>query len=401
MKKRVEILVYHLGYGGIEKAVSSLVSMLKDNYEVSILSFYRLYDQPIFAIDPSVSISYLYNTDVPLKVKKYNQLLRQKKIGKMLGAVFSDYIKGFHFLNLFHDLFYSIHIYFFQGRFRRLKKHLKHSNCDIYISTRYEISEILGKFGPKNSLKIGWEHNHYHDNLDYKRRVVEASKDLDCLVLVSRALTKDYQKDLAISHCRSVYIPNVIDFNLPFMSDYQEKRILMVGRLEPEKGLFDAIEIAKRLQERMVSFHLDIVGDGPLRADLEKNIQDRNLGAYVTIHGFQSHEYIARLQEHASLYLMTSITESFGLVLLEAMNAALPTLAFSSAEGACELIQNDVNGYLIEDRNIEEMATMIELLLKKPEKLAILGRNAKAFSQNFLPSSVKVMWMNLLDGGKS
>lgn len=47
MKKKLEILVYHLGYGGIEKAVSSLVEVLKNDYEISILSFYRLYNQPV------------------------------------------------------------------------------------------------------------------------------------------------------------------------------------------------------------------------------------------------------------------------------------------------------------------------------------------------------------------
>jgi len=83
MKKKLEILVYHLGYGGIEKAVSSLVEVLKNDYEISILSFYRLYNQPVFVIDSNIPIRYLYETDVPLKVKKYNQLIKKKQIGKL------------------------------------------------------------------------------------------------------------------------------------------------------------------------------------------------------------------------------------------------------------------------------------------------------------------------------
>ena len=93
---------------------------------------------------------------------------------------------------------------------------------------------------------------------------------------------------------------------------------------------------------------------------------------------------------------MTSFTESFGLVLLEAMNAGIPCLAFSSAEGACELISNDVNGYLIEERNMEEMVNHIDLLLKRPAKIQELGKNAREFSQNFLPESVRVMWTLLI-----
>ncbi|MCI8394544.1 MAG: glycosyltransferase family 4 protein [Bacilli bacterium] len=396
MKKKMEIIVYHLGYGGIEKAVSSLVRLLKDQYEISIVSFYQLYDKPVFDIPLSVSITYLYHTDVPLKVKKYNQLLHDKKYSACLKAVFQDYVKGFHLLRFFHDLWFSISIYFLNGRFRRLKKYLKSNQSDVYLSTRYEISKILHQFGGQSSLKIGWEHNHHHGNQVYRNQVIEASQELDYLVLVSRALTQDYQNDFQNKKCKAVYIPNMLDENLSFISDYSEKRILFVGRLEKEKGVFDALEVAKRLQERMISFHLDIVGDGPLRKEVEQNIYERNLSSYVTLHGFQNRDFIQNLYRHASLYLMTSFTESFGLVLLEAMNAGIPCLAFSSAEGACELISNDVNGYLIEERNMEEMVNHIDLLLKRPAKIQELGKNAREFSQNFLPESVRVMWTLLI-----
>ncbi len=393
LKKRLEILVYHLGYGGIEKAVSSFVSMFHDTYDISIVSLYQLYERPIFPIPTDVSITYLYQTDVPLRVKKYNQLLRQKKFGAMISLVFQDYFKHFRFLSFFHDLGVSISIYFLNGRFRKLKKYLKTHTSDIYLSTRYEISSYLTKYGVSNSLKIGWEHNHHHGNQTYRNHVIQASKDLDYLVLVSRNLANDYRDSL--KH-HAIYIPNVLDYSLPFVSDYQEKRILFVGRLEEEKGVFDAIEIAKRLQERMISFHLDIVGDGPLKNRVIKTIQDWNLSSFITVHGFQPPSFIQELYRHASLYLMTSYTESFGLVLLEAMNAGIPCIAFSTAEGACELIQNDVNGYLIDHRDMEEMVLHIELLLKHPEKLQKLGANAKKFTENFLPESVRVLWAQIL-----
>jgi len=397
MKKKVEILVYHLGYGGIEQAVSALTHLLHDDVELSIVSFYKLYDTPVFPLANFIPITYLYQTDVPLKVKKYNQLFRQGKIMKLFSSVFQDYFKGFHFITFFHDLLYSFDIYFMKGRFRKLKKHLKKSNADVYISTRFEISNILSKYGNPASFKIGWEHNHHHGNLEYKKRVIEFSKNLNRLVLVSRNLTNDYRKEFENSQCKCVYIPNVLNYDLPFVSDYQEKRILLVGRLEQEKGIFDAIDVMKRLQERQVFFHLDIVGDGPLLESLMKHVQDKNLSNYITFHGFQNHTYIEQLYRHASLYLMTSFTESFGLVLIEAMNAGLPCVAFDSAEGAQELLFNDSNGYLIQNRNLDEMADKISYLLMNMEVIMRLGKNAKEFSKNFLPSSVKAMWMNVLE----
>ncbi len=396
MKEKLEIFVYHLGYGGIEKAVSSFCYMFQDAYDITIVSLYRLMDQPAFSFPERVSIQYLYDTDLPARMKKYKQAFQKEGFGKFWGLIWKDYFKTGHLLSFLKDFGQSFYLYCLGGRFHKLKKHLKESKASILLSTRYELSELLVKYGNPSSLKIGWEHNHYHDDLVYKKHVVEASKQLNYLVLVSRELTKDYQRELSLAACRPVYIPNVIDQDLDFISDYRNPQIVMVGRLEREKGLFDALEVAKRLQERMVSFHLEIVGDGPLRKDLEKYTMDKNLQEYVTFHGFLPQKEIAKLYAHASLYLMTSFTESFGLVLIEAMNAGLPTIAFSSAEGARELIFNDVNGYLILDRNLDEMATTIETLLKKPDKIRSLGSHAKNYSQNYLPSSVQVMWKQIL-----
>ena len=172
----------------------------------------------------------------------------------------------------------------------------------------------------------------------------------------------------------------------------------MVGRLEEEKGFFDAIEIAKRLSERGIAFHLDIVGDGPLKGALERHIGEKNLASYVQLHGFLKPIEIQELMRYASLYLMTSFTESFGLVLIEAMNASLPCLAFSSAEGARELIFDDYNGYIVLNRDMERMTNLIISLLANPILIQKLGANAKVFSQKYLPEQVKDMWMSLFKG---
>ena len=57
--KKITILALHLGYGGIEKSISALANMLCDTYDVEIVSSYKLYDQPVFDLNPKVKVKYL------------------------------------------------------------------------------------------------------------------------------------------------------------------------------------------------------------------------------------------------------------------------------------------------------------------------------------------------------
>ena len=94
---------------------------------------------------------------------------------------------------------------------------------------------------------------------------------------------------------------------------------------------------------------------------------------------------------------MTSYTESFGLVLIEAMSYGLPCISFTSAEGASELINDGLNGYLINDRNIDQMAVTALNLLKDKEILAKLSENALEVSKKYQKDIVKEDWIKLIE----
>ena len=100
--------------------------------------------------------------------------------------------------------------------------------------------------------------------------------------------------------------------------------------------------------------------------------------------------------QKASLYLMTSHEESFGTVLVEASSFGIPQIAFSSAQGAHEIIENNVSGYLIEDRNKEEMAKKVIELMSDRKKLKTLGDNAFKVARKYSYSHVKDEWLNFI-----
>ena len=128
-------------------------------------------------------------------------------------------------------------------------------------------------------------------------------------------------------------------------------------------------------------------------------IYQKKLQKVITFHGYQNKEYIDKLLHKSSLYLMTSFTESFGIVLIEAMSHGVPCIAFLSAEGACDIIGNESDGYLIKNRDKEKMAKKIVEVINNQELLENLGKNARIKSLNYSRDLVKKNWINLLKRG--
>ncbi len=117
--------------------------------------------------------------------------------------------------------------------------------------------------------------------------------------------------------------------------------LLCVGRLAAEKNLGLVVSSFERLASVHADVQLVLVGDGPLKASLEKKHPQ------VVFAGFRTGEDLAQHYASADMFLFPSLTETFGNVTLEAMSSGLPVVAYRHA-AAAELILSGVNGQLIE-----------------------------------------------------
>lgn len=373
--KKVSILALHLGYGGIEKCISSLANALVNDYEVEILCTYKLYDEPVYEIDKKVKIKYL--TDVMPNKNEFKLAVKHKNIIKILK-------EGIKALNvLYHKKYANI-------------KAIKNCHSDIIISTRDYFNYLVGKYAKQE--KIGWEHNHHHNDKKYINNLTKSCRHLDKLILVSNNL-KDYYTKLFEDkkiNCQCIYIPNFLDQIPELSSKLKNNNLLSVGRLSKEKGMADLIDVYKLVDLKVNDTHLNIIGDGVEKENIEKKILKDNLALKVELHGFQDKDYINRFYLDSSLYLMTSKTESFGLVLVEAMSYGLPCIAYDSAEGANDIIQNNYNGYLIKNRNEHDMADKIIELLNNRKELQRLGNNAKKTALKYSQKEVLEEWKKVL-----
>ena len=160
--KKVTILTLHLGYGGIEKSVAALANMLCKNYEVEIISSYKLYEQPAFEIDKEVKIKYLIEQFCPNR------------------EAWKEALKNLKPMKLCKESYHAVRTLSLKKK--TMIKAIRQSDADIIISTRDIFNEWLGKYGRSKALKIGWEHNHFDIGEEYTKKVAKSARDLDYLV---------------------------------------------------------------------------------------------------------------------------------------------------------------------------------------------------------------------------
>jgi glycosyltransferase involved in cell wall biosynthesis len=127
---------------------------------------------------------------------------------------------------------------------------------------------------------------------------------------------------------------------------FSDDELLMVtvGRLVSRKGLDQLVRMMGGLRERNV--RLVIIGDGPLKPELEKQAADLGVADSVTFAGFVSAEDKVAILSASDLYVSTSQHEGFGLVYLEGMAAGLPVICYDFG-GQTDFLEHDVTGGLI------------------------------------------------------
>jgi glycosyltransferase involved in cell wall biosynthesis len=148
-------------------------------------------------------------------------------------------------------------------------------------------------------------------------------------------------------HGRFEVVPNVVDtelFQPALTGDREGGRIVVVASLVPVKGIADLIEATGMLQALRSDFRVDLVGDGPLRADLERRAREIGLGSRLKFHGALGREAVARLVQGAGFAVVPSRFETFSVVLSEAMASGLPVVA--TAVGGMPERVHEGNGIL-------------------------------------------------------
>ena len=156
--------------------------------------------------------------------------------------------------------------------------------------------------------------------------------------------------ELGVDHERVTIIHNGTDAVADDTAERSpEPRVIVLGRLVPQKRVELALDAASVLRERVPGLHLDVVGSGWWEPNLREHVRDLGLEGSVTFHGHVSEAEKHRLLSRAWVHAMPSLKEGWGLVVVEAGVHGTPTVAFRTAGGPADSIRDGETGLLVDD----------------------------------------------------
>ena len=374
---KITIYALHLGVGGVEKYVATLANMLANIGNVSIVVTYKLANEPAFYIDPRVKIEYLISDKTPNKDKIKEAIVNKSAI------------------SLIHEGLIAVKL-LYRKRYLNIKS-IEKCDSDVIISTRIFHNKLISKHAAKNIIKITGEHNYHNDDEKYISKVINSCKNFDYFIPISKYLKDFYEPYMTARGVKSKYIRFCVDnFANNQRAALEGDNLISVGRLSKEKGYSDLISVFELIHRKNRKAVLNIIGDGDERDSLENLTKEKKLTDNVVFHGFRNKEYVYSELNKSSVFLMTSYTESFGLVLLEAMNSGVPCVAFSSANGAKEIISDQENGILIDQRDIGMMADTTCELLEDRERLKQLSEGAIKTAELYSYEETEKEWQKFI-----
>ena len=321
-------------FGGVERTVSVLSNELCKEYDVTIVSLYKMEEKPKFNIDERIKIITILENGEKIPFTKGLLKLRKK-----------------------------------------VKEKLKNEKPDVFIVASMRNFLLCTCMKKRCKKFIGWEHSStFAENKPIKRGIklgrIVAKYFADKIVVLTNRDLDNYIKTLHVSKEKMFQIYNAIDkkaiSDIPYKRD--SKKIITVGRICEDKGYDLLVQVAKIVLSKYPDWIWDIYGDTNYEKDkneLIKMVEDSGVKRQLILKGFSKNMYDT--YKDYALYVMTSKNEGYPMCTLEAHGSKLPIVSFDCDCGPSEQIIDGVNGYLIPCFDINKMAERINYLIDNPE----------------------------------
>ena len=371
---KVSFLMLHLGYGGIETAVINTANALAKEYDVEIVSLYKVTNNQTNRINPNIKIRYLYNGE-PNRDAFRNSLKNHHYFKVLIEGLKAVYILTLKKVAIIHEVL--------------------NSNAEYIVSTRYEFSTLLSKYGSSSNIKIAEEHCYHNNNQKYINILKNKYYNIDYLFALTNTLETDYHEFLKKNyHTKIVLMPNMLSDIPKIKSNLEKKNIITMSRLDPGKKNDDIIRAFSKIKDK--TWHLYILGDGKEYDNLKALVKDLELEKNVHLPGYIKKEDLEKYLLDASIFVMASLTEGLPMVLLEAMSYGIPCIAYETASGVSDIIEDGKNGYIIKNRDEEKYIEALDKIIINEKLRKELGKNAIKTSEKFTEKEIIKKWNKVL-----
>ncbi|VLP97047.1 glycosyl transferase [Streptococcus pneumoniae] len=345
--------------GGGERVAISLANELTKKYEVHLIGITTKQSDLFFGINSQVKYSNFFDHRVRLS----KNIL---KISKMLKKYFLDNeIEVAFGIGIFSNIFLSL--------------------SGIGISTKVVLCDHT------NSITANRE-------LSKKVQRYVGTKLADKIITLTQEDRKNYIRKYGISENRIAYIYNWKEnrlSNIPYNDE--STKIVTVGRFDYQKGYDYLIQVAKKVLAKMPDWTWEIYGSG--KQDEVDKIRDliteNDLQDKLVIKGLEKNQDL--IYGDKGIYVMTSRYEGLPLVLLEAQQYNLPIVSFRCPTGPSEIVEDGVNGYLIDCYDTDKMSEKLLELMKNDDLRQSFSDHAKDTMDKFDKNKILNQWIELIE----
>lgn len=280
----------------------------------------------------------------------------------------------------------------------KVRRFLKNQKIDLIIDIDIvlDVLSVPAATGLKTKV-LSWEHSNcaYELGIGYRRVILKLfTKRSDQIVTLTPGDAIAFQKEMK----RTERITSIFNPATPPMLPKdvtRENWLITVARLVEGKGFDLLMEVAKDVLPRFPEWKWVICGEGPEWDKLEEFRKREGLEEQFVLAGYvpKVEEYLAK----SKLFVLTSRAEGLPMCLLEARACNVPCISFDVPTGPSDMIEEGVNGHLIQPFDCKDMAEKIEALIEDPVRLAKMaekaGENLDAF---WLPEIIS-QWKQLIE----
>ena len=290
---------------------------------------------------------------------------------------------------------------------KALKEFFFEHKPDLIICTSYTpfVIRMLAKLCPSLSIPFVVESHVscFSNSMAYKYRrhpilhFLATIFDKWMLGVVSHAslliaLTKGDATEWRRYTDKLLVIPNPLTFypTSILSHDHCRHRILCVGRLHEQKGFDMLVDAFAMIAHQCPEWHVDIIGEGSEKTMLEEKISNCLLKDKITLRPLT--DSISDEYQQSDFFVLSSRYEGFCLVLVEAMSCGIPCVAFKCKYGPEDIIENGVDGLLVEDGNIKALSEKLLWMITHEKERLEMGIRARLSVVRYKKENVMKEW---------